>query len=80
LEIKQRKITLGLRELIVDHLIRKDRLLGEEVFNFQIGHLPSTIIIRSLKKIKCTFSFSFFDFKFFEKNVTKDANTSKTYF
>jgi hypothetical protein len=66
--------------LIVDHLIRKDGLLGEEVFNFQIGPLPSTIIIRSLKKIKCTFSFSFFDFKFFGKYVINDANTSKTYF
>ena len=67
--------------MIVDHLIRKDGLLGEEVFNFQIGPLPSTIIIRSLKKIKCTFSFSFFFyFKFFGKDVINDANTSKTYF
>jgi hypothetical protein len=49
LETKQRKMNPWIKRMIINHLIKKNELLGERVFNFQIGPLPSTIIIRSLK-------------------------------
>jgi len=49
LKTKHRKIDLWIKRMIVNHLIEKDGLLGERVFNFQIGHLLSTITIRLLK-------------------------------
>jgi hypothetical protein len=43
------KYIIGLRESIVDDLIKTITLLGEKIFNFQIAHLPSIITIKSLK-------------------------------
>jgi len=56
LKTKQRTMDHWIKK--IDYGTKKDGLLGERVFNFQIGHLPSTITIRSLK-IKCIFFFFF---------------------
>jgi hypothetical protein len=56
--------------IIVNHLIKKNELLGERVFNFQIGPVPSTIIIRSLK-----IKFIFFILNSLKKTQKTTQNT-----
>jgi hypothetical protein len=55
LVVEESTTVIGLRKLIVDHLI-KSWVAGERVFKFKICLLHSKIIIRSLK-YKCIFFF-----------------------